>query len=70
MAAFQSRAVPSAPPVATSCPFGLYADREDLSFVPESVTSFSPVRASRMLAVSPSRSAATKRDPSGAKAAT
>ena len=37
---------------------------------PESVTSFSPVTASRMLAVSPSRSAATKRVASGARAAT
>ena len=37
---------------------------------PVSVTSFSPVRASRMLAVPPARSAATKRDPSGARETT
>ena len=70
MAAFQSLAVPSAPPVATSLPSGPYPVAKTSPLCPVSLTSFSPVRVSRMLAVPPSRSAATKRDASGAKETT
>ena len=71
MAAFQSLAVPSALPVATSLPSGLYADGEDLSRVPgERHELLARVRVANARRLSPSRSAATKRDASGARATT